>query len=88
MSISRYASTLQQAFATDAGDASQVNQLFEDVARVVGEPDVVVYNASGRLRGALIELDPSEVQHAVHISAFGDFLNRQIALTACSIRMP
>ena len=39
------------AFATDAGDAVQVKQLFEDVARTVGEPDVVVYNASGRVRG-------------------------------------
>ena len=67
------------AFATDAGDAVQVKQLFEDVARTVGEPDVVVYNASGRARGPLVDLDPAEVARSLHISAFGGFLVGQEA---------
>jgi NAD(P)-dependent dehydrogenase (short-subunit alcohol dehydrogenase family) len=67
------------AFATDAGDAVQVKQLFEDVARTVGEPDVVVYNASGRVRGPLVDLDPAEVARSLHISAFGGFLVGQEA---------
>src|SRR5215216_3495773 len=45
------------AFSCDAVDRDQVAQLFRDVTDQVGEPDVVVYNASYRQRGPLIELD-------------------------------
>ncbi len=68
-----------EAFASDASDAAQVKQLFADVARTLGEPDVVIYNASGRVRGPLIELDPVEVERALRISAFGGFLVGQEA---------
>jgi len=68
-----------QAFATDAGDAAQVKQLFEDVTREIGEPDVTLYNASGRVRGKLVELDPAAVWQTLHISAFGGFLVGQEA---------
>jgi NAD(P)-dependent dehydrogenase (short-subunit alcohol dehydrogenase family) len=40
----------------------------------MGDPDVVIYNASGRVRGPLTELDPVEVQQAIAVSAFGGFL--------------
>src|ERR1700735_4623084 len=39
------------AFSVDASEADQVAALFDRVAETSGEPDVVVYNASGRLRG-------------------------------------
>ncbi len=68
-----------KAFAADAGDAAQVRQLFADVSHSIGEPDIVVYNASGRVRGPLIELDPAEVEQALRISAFGGFLVGQEA---------
>ena len=68
-----------EAFATDAREVAQVKQLFADVARKVGEPDVVVYNASGRARGPLIELDPADVERTLNISAFGAFLVGQEA---------
>jgi len=68
-----------QVFAADAGEAAQVKQLFEDVTRAIGEPDVTVYNASGRVRGPLIDLDPAQVQQTLHISAFGGFLVGQEA---------
>ncbi len=67
------------AFAVDASDAAQVKQLFEDVARGVGEPDVVVYNASGRTRGPLVDLDPAEVEKALLVSGYGGFLVGQEA---------
>ena len=67
------------AFAVDAGNAAQVRQLFADVTEKLGEPDVVVYNASGRVRGPLIELEPAEVAQTLHISAFGGFLVGQEA---------
>jgi NAD(P)-dependent dehydrogenase (short-subunit alcohol dehydrogenase family) len=68
-----------EAFSADAGEAAQVKQLFAEVTDKLGEPDVVVYNASGRLRGPLIELDPGEVERSLRISAFGGFLVGQEA---------
>jgi NAD(P)-dependent dehydrogenase (short-subunit alcohol dehydrogenase family) len=67
------------AFAADVGDAAQVKRLFEDVSEKIGEPDIVVYNASGRVRGPLTALDPAEVEQALRVSAFGGFLVGQEA---------
>jgi NAD(P)-dependent dehydrogenase (short-subunit alcohol dehydrogenase family) len=68
-----------RTFATDAADAAQVKRLFAEVTDQIGEPDIVLYNASGRVRGALTELDPAEVETALRISAFGGFLVGQEA---------
>jgi NAD(P)-dependent dehydrogenase (short-subunit alcohol dehydrogenase family) len=68
-----------KAYAADAGEAAQVKQLFEDVTREIGEPDVTIYNASGRVRGPLVGLDPAQVLQTLHISAFGGFLVGQEA---------
>jgi NAD(P)-dependent dehydrogenase (short-subunit alcohol dehydrogenase family) len=69
-----------QSFACDAVDPDQVVRLFDDVESRLGMPDVVVYNASGRLRGSLIELVPAEVENALRVSAFGGFLVAQQAV--------
>lgn len=69
-----------QSFACDAVDPDQVARLFDDVESRLGMPDVVVYNASGRLRGSLIELVPAQVEHALRVSAFGGFLVAQQAV--------
>jgi NAD(P)-dependent dehydrogenase (short-subunit alcohol dehydrogenase family) len=74
------AETGAQSFACDAADPGQVARLFEDVDSRLGMPDVVVYNASARLRGPLIELVPAEVEHALRVSAFGGFLVAQQAV--------
>ena len=49
------------------------------MSQAVGEPDVVVYNASYRQRGPLIDLDPAEVEKAIAVTAFGGFLVAQEA---------
>jgi NAD(P)-dependent dehydrogenase (short-subunit alcohol dehydrogenase family) len=69
-----------RAFACDATDHAQVERLFADVERDIGAPDVVVYNASGRVRGPLVDLDPAEVERALIVSAFGGFLVAQQAV--------
>jgi NAD(P)-dependent dehydrogenase (short-subunit alcohol dehydrogenase family) len=69
-----------QSFACDAADPDQVARLFDDVESRLGMPDVVVYNASARLRGSLIELVPAEVEQALRVSAFGGFLVAQQAV--------
>jgi len=61
-------------FATDATDPAAVARLFTEVEATIGVPEVVVYNASGRVRGPIAELDPEEVRSALEVSAFGGFL--------------
>jgi len=68
-----------RAIGCDARDATQVAQLFEEIDRLGSSPDVVVYNASARMRGALAELVPAEVQRALQVTAYGAFLVAQQA---------
>ena len=58
-----------RTFATDAAQPASVAALFDDAAAAIGDPEVVVYNASGRLRGPLTELDPVADEQAISISA-------------------
>ena len=68
-----------RAFACDATDADEVERLFGLVEREIGTPDIVVYNASGRARGAFTDLVPADVAQAIAVSAFGGFLVAQQA---------
>jgi NAD(P)-dependent dehydrogenase (short-subunit alcohol dehydrogenase family) len=68
-----------EAFACDATKRGDVVRLFGEVERAFGAPDVVVYNASYRTRGAFIELDPTEVEKSLAVSVFGGFLVAQEA---------
>ncbi|SON57427.1 Cyclic-di-GMP-binding biofilm dispersal mediator protein [Hartmannibacter diazotrophicus] len=61
-------------FAADASDPASVEGLFDAVGKEIGDPDVVIYNASARARGPLAELDPVEVQKALAVTAYGAFL--------------
>ena len=63
-----------KAFNCDAAKRDEVEKLFADLDAAKLTPDVVVYNASYRTRGPLIELDPAEVVKAIEITAFGAFL--------------
>jgi NAD(P)-dependent dehydrogenase (short-subunit alcohol dehydrogenase family) len=67
------------AFACDASKRAEVERLFTDMEAACGAPEIVIYNASYRTRGALIELDPAEVERAIAVSAFGGFLVAQQA---------
>ncbi|HYM17383.1 MAG TPA: SDR family NAD(P)-dependent oxidoreductase [Micropepsaceae bacterium] len=67
------------ASTCDASDAEQVKELFEQVERNIGAPDVVVFNPSARARGPFVEIAPSDVERALAIGAFGGFLVAQEA---------
>ena len=67
------------AFTCDAADSDQVARLFEALETSLGPPDVVVYNASARARGPIVDLIPAEVERALTVSAFGGFLVAQQA---------
>ena len=65
--------------ACDATDAAQVAALFDQVEKAIGVPEVVLYNASARARGPIVDLDPADVDNAMRVSAFGGFLVGQQA---------
>lgn len=62
------------AFAVDATRPDQVEALFAEVEERIGVPEIVLYNASGRVRGPLVDIDPHEAKAAIEISAYGGFL--------------
>ena len=61
-------------FAVDASEPEAVTQLFAAADERLGEPDVVLFNASARAHGPIAEIDPAAVRRAIEISAFGGFL--------------
>jgi NAD(P)-dependent dehydrogenase (short-subunit alcohol dehydrogenase family) len=63
----------------DATVAADVDRVFEAVGRA---PDIVVYNASRRVRGPLAELDRDEVLQALLVSCYAGFLVAQAAAKA------
>ena len=67
--------TSARLHACDAADPAAVAALFD----AIPEPDIVLYNASARARGPLIELDPAAVRKSLDVSAFGAFLVSQQA---------
>jgi NAD(P)-dependent dehydrogenase (short-subunit alcohol dehydrogenase family) len=67
------------AYPCDAINPDDVTKLFAAVERDSSTPDIVVYNASGRTRGALVDLIPADVSKAIAVSAFGGFLVAQQA---------
>ena len=62
------------AYACDASRREDVDALFDAVLDAAGVPDLVVFNAGARVRGAVADLDPEAVERAVAISAYGGFL--------------
>src|SRR6267378_4122309 len=49
-----------QTFAVDATDPARVARLFDAAGSQLGEPDVVLYNASARAHGSIAEPDPAD----------------------------
>jgi NAD(P)-dependent dehydrogenase (short-subunit alcohol dehydrogenase family) len=66
-------------YRCDASKPDDVAQLFDQVAVELGSPALVVYNASGRLRGPITGLDPAAVEQALLVSCYGGFLVGQLA---------
>ncbi len=64
--------------ACDAARPEAVAALFAGI----GAPGIVLYNASQRARGPLVELDPEAVRRSLEVTAFGAFLVAQQAARA------
>ena len=63
----------------DASDPTQVEQLFVATDKLIGQPKMVVYNPSARVRGEITSLDPLETKQALDITCYGAFLVAQQA---------
>jgi len=70
----------------DASHPDQVERLFAAVDAGGSRLDLVVYNASGRARGPVVELDTEAVVRAVTVTALGGFFVAQQADGACWLR--
>ena len=68
-----------RAYACDASNPANVQKLYQSVSQDIGDPNVVVYNASGRVRGPLTELDPEAVRQTILVTCYGGFLIGQEA---------
>ncbi len=68
-----------EVHACNAAESAAVAELFTKLDASGRTPDVVVYNASNRTRGPLVDLAPDDVKRAMEISAFGAFLVSQQA---------
>ncbi len=79
------AETGAASFACEAAEPEEVAGLFDAVVASLGEPDVVVYNASGRARGPITTLVPEEVARTIAVSAYGGFL---VAQQAARLMLP
>jgi short-subunit dehydrogenase len=61
------------ALSVDAAHASEMERLFGETDALIGAPEVVIYNASGYVRGSVTTLDPKSVEQAVAVTALGAF---------------
>lgn len=68
------------SFAVDAADPDEVAGLFDAVDATLGAPDVVVYNASFRVRGPFETLEADKVARTLAVTAYGAFLVAQQAV--------
>jgi NAD(P)-dependent dehydrogenase (short-subunit alcohol dehydrogenase family) len=73
------AETGARAFACDASDPAAVGALFAQTDAAFGAPELVVYNASARVRGPFTDIDPGAVLKAIEVTAYGGFLVGQEA---------
>jgi NAD(P)-dependent dehydrogenase (short-subunit alcohol dehydrogenase family) len=67
------------ALGCDATIPEQVDELFQSVEREHGIPSLVVYNASYRVRGPLVDLDRDELKKTLLVTAYAGFLVAQAA---------
>lgn len=66
-------------FEADAASRQSLVRLFADVDRSLGQPDVVLYNPSARIRGELLSLDIDAASAAIQTTAIGALITAQEA---------
>ena len=67
------------AFKVDASSVEDIQKLFYFVENAWGEPEVVLFNPSARVKGDILSLDPAKVSAAIQTTALGAFTTAQEA---------
>jgi NAD(P)-dependent dehydrogenase (short-subunit alcohol dehydrogenase family) len=68
-----------RAFEVDASSPTSVVRLFNEVDGALGEPEVVLFNPSARIRGDLLTLDVELASAAIQTTAIGALVTAQEA---------
>jgi NAD(P)-dependent dehydrogenase (short-subunit alcohol dehydrogenase family) len=68
-----------KAFEADASAPASLVRLFGEVDRALGEPEVVLFNPSARIRGDLLTLDIAAASAAIQTTAIGALVTAQEA---------
>ena len=55
----------------DATNIKSVTNLFKKTDKIIGAPNLVIYNPSKSLGGSIIDLDPKKAHEAINISCYG-----------------
>jgi NAD(P)-dependent dehydrogenase (short-subunit alcohol dehydrogenase family) len=66
-------------YRCDTSDPESVQNLFSLVQFDLGDPEVVIFNASKRVRGEITKIDVDEVRDAILTTCYGGFLVGQEA---------
>jgi len=67
-----------EVISTDVSDPASVENLFHAVDGI-GPLSLAIFNAAGRVRGGIADLNPEEVRKALLVGAYGGFLFGQQA---------
>jgi NAD(P)-dependent dehydrogenase (short-subunit alcohol dehydrogenase family) len=62
-----------RAYACDVADRASVERLFGDVARDLGTPDLVVFNAGAFQRGGILDIQAEDFERCWRIGCLGGF---------------
>ena len=63
----------------DATNIKSVTNLFKKTDKIIGVPNLVIYNPSKSLGGSIVNLDPKKAHEAIDITCYGGFLVAQQA---------
>ena len=61
----------------DATNIKSVTNLFKKTDKIIGVPNLVIYNPSKSLGGSIVDLDPQKAFEAINITSYGGFLVSQ-----------
>ena len=68
-----------KVYSCDTSDPKSVQDLFSSVQLDLGNPEVVIFNASKRVMGEITKIDVTEVREAILTTCYGGFLFGQEA---------
>ena len=63
----------------NATNIKSVTSLFKKTDKIIGAPNLVIYNPSKSLGGSIVDLDPKKAHEAIDITCYGGFLVAQQA---------